>query len=606
MRHRTIQSLGTRTSGLAHFPLLRALALAFPMLLLLVSAHRGAARTTAIHDTQLPIESMPSGTAPVLIRLREQAILSSTVKFTSKAERGTYVYDRLAEVADRTQPQLVRWLESRGVTVARLTLINAVMAEVSEDTIRALSQRTDVAAVTLIPQSHLHSPDPPTTRVTQLLRPSGIFVDSALQFRVAEGLKRIGVPEAWDRGYKGQGAVVGIIDTGVVHDHRALNVAYRGPSSGRPGSHHDYHWLDPSGDETAPYDSHGHGTFVAGIAVGGNDDSGRSIGVAPRAKFIACRKSGSGAIRCLDWMLAPTRADRSEPRPDLAPDVVNASWSYGRPGACDETDPFALDMNLMVESLNAAGILVVSSAGNSGGCGTICPPGSPPVAIAVGNYDIVEDEISSSSSGGPAMFSGREILKPDLSAPGVDTLSADIPEGFRLGGGTSAAAPHVAGAAAVLLSARPDLHGRPSELKHILLSSVERFSSDRVCPGADSSFDYAAGRGLLRIDRAIDMALAPTATLSATATPSATATATPTTPSPIPPTATPTPSPTVTATARPSAMPSEVAPTTEIVPDLYVPYTMKQPSQDAYVRLFSRVAIFPRFDHASIRTGGAR
>jgi bacillopeptidase F len=109
-----------------------------------------------------------------------------------------------------------------------------------------------------------------------------------------------------------------------------------------------------------------------------------------------------------------------------------------------------------VQALRAAGIFPVFSAGNEGelGDGTVGAPAGFPESLAVGATDF-DDTVASFSSRGPS-FWGE--FKPEVCAPGVDIRSS-IPGGGYEGGwsGTSMAAPHVAGLAALLLSANRTL-----------------------------------------------------------------------------------------------------------------------------------------------------
>ena len=140
------------------------------------------------------------------------------------------------------------------------------------------------------------------------------------------------------------------------------------------------------------------------------------------------------------WVMAP------EGDPSLAPDVVNNSW--GSDVGSDTR--FRND----VKALRAAGILPVFSAGNRGpGQGTIGSPGSYGEAVAVGALDSA-GVVASFSSRGPNAWGDT---KPDVAAPGVKVLSSFVGGGWALGTGTSMAAPHAAGLAALLRQASPTL-----------------------------------------------------------------------------------------------------------------------------------------------------
>ena len=124
----------------------------------------------------------------------------------------------------------------------------------------------------------------------------------------------------------------------------------------------------------------------------GDDGAGNQIGMAPGAKWIGCRNMEQGwgtpqtYIECYQWFLAPTDLMGENPRPDLAPHIVNNSWSCPVKEGC--TDPNVL--LTVVENLRAAGILSVHSAGNSGSsCSTVNTPAAIyDASLTVGNTDV--------------------------------------------------------------------------------------------------------------------------------------------------------------------------------------------------------------------------
>ncbi len=263
-------------------------------------------------------------------------------------------------------------------------------------------------------------------------------------------LERSGATAAWDLGVIGEGAVIATLDSGAMWSHPALRDSYRG----RDGVH-DHDWIDVTGDEPAraPVDPNGHGTHVLGTIVGRSGDE--TWGVAPGAEWISARvfdgagrSTDSSLLLAAEWLLAPTAIDGSDPRPDLAPDVINGSWTL-ESGA----DPLYSDI---LKAWRDAGIVAVFAAGNdtdgSGAWATIRMPGAHMHALAVGALD-ARGIAWWLSRGGPA-FDGE--LKPDLMAPGVDIVSADARGGSIARTGTSMSAPHVSGAAALLRSARPE------------------------------------------------------------------------------------------------------------------------------------------------------
>ncbi len=199
----------------------------------------------------------------------------------------------------------------------------------------------------------------------------------------------------------------------------------------------------------------------------GDDGGSNQIGMAPGARWIGCRNmdaSGAGTpetyIACYQWFIAPTRVDGSDPDPDLAPDVINNSWGCPKSEGCDDT---------------------VHSAGNSGpNCSTVnTPAGIYAESFSVGATTNV-DILASFSSRGPVTVDDSNRLKPDISAPGVNIRSCYKDGTYAILGGTSMAAPHVAGLVALLISAEPGLRGQVDDLLETIIeqSALHIVSAD--------------------------------------------------------------------------------------------------------------------------------
>ena len=270
-------------------------------------------------------------------------------------------------------------------------------------------------------------------------------------------VEKLGVQKLWEQGVTGAGVVVGIVDTGANVTHEALKGHFRGTNADGTFDY-NYNFYDPVGGKTEAYDDHSHGSHVAGTSVGGTAD--RLTGMAPGAKFIATKvftAGGSGStatiLKGLSWMLAPTRSDGTGADPTKAPDIVSNSWGSGNGASLSYLDAW--------KAFEAAGIIPVVAAGNSGPrAGTVGSPGSYPQSITVGATDPA-DKVASFSSRGPNKINdanGNPLPKPDVSAPGVNVISAGkTGSEYVKMSGTSMATPAVSGVIALLLGKFPNL-----------------------------------------------------------------------------------------------------------------------------------------------------
>jgi subtilisin family serine protease len=235
---------------------------------------------------------------------------------------------------------------------------------------------------------------------------------------------------------------IGIIDTGVNVKHEALRDNYKNDNLS---------WLDGFGQYPEPHDGNSHGTHCMGTIAGNKN----GIGVAPGAKYIACRgldDEGSGnettLMKCGEFMACPSQ-DEDESLCTGFPNVVSNSWG-GLIGGLDFYNP-------VISVWKGLGIIPVFALGNSGPfCQTAGSPGDQDNLISVGATDN-KDKVAGFSSRGPALVS--RATKPEVSAPGKDIVSADTKNesGYKKLSGTSMACPHVAGAVALMLAANPDL-----------------------------------------------------------------------------------------------------------------------------------------------------
>jgi subtilisin family serine protease len=264
----------------------------------------------------------------------------------------------------------------------------------------------------------------------------------------------IGADSVWLRlGVTGKGIIIGIIDTGVDYLHPALGGGF-GPNSKVIGGY------DFVNDDADPMDDNGHGTHVAGISAG---NGGGLKGVAPDAKLIALKVLDAEGSGKNSWVIAGIeRALDPDKNPSTNDAVHVINLSLG--GSGDPDDP----LSQAVDNAASSGVVCVVAAGNSGGYQTISSPGGARRALTVGATDKI-DVLASFSSRGPStnIFG----IKPDVVAPGVDINSAKMGGGEVRFSGTSMAAPHVAGAAALLLERNPSW--TPEVLKAALMESAK-------------------------------------------------------------------------------------------------------------------------------------
>ena len=355
-------------------------------------------------------------------------------------------------------PPLRARLEALGATnVRELSIIDAVAATVPAEAVAQLAGYPGLGSIRLD-----QAVQAPATAQTTSATPEW-------------NIGAIRAPALWSLGHTGSGAVVAGMDTGVDPEHPDLLGRWRGGSNS---------WYDPSGQHASPSDASGHGTQTMGLMVGGAA-GGSAIGVAPDARWIAAKifdDSGQGTLSnihlAFQWLLDPD----GDPATLDAPDVVNGSWTLtsGPTGSCD------LEFHDDVLALEAAGIGVVFAAGNEGpAAGTSESPANNPGGFSAGAVDAAS-AIAAFSSRGPSGCDGA--IFPTVVAPGVGVWTSDLSYGglpsYTVVSGTSFAAPHVAGAMALLVAAAPA--ASVAQLK----SALTRGARDLGSSGADDAYGY--------------------------------------------------------------------------------------------------------------------
>jgi serine protease AprX len=381
-----------------------------------------------------------------------------------------------AGLSEKRARKIVR--AHHGKVTDRLPAIGGFAVKLPAKQARALKTAKGVVNVTL------------NTKVKNTGLVSGL-VDTVTGATAPRGLqtnftKTVGAESALSRGLTGRGIGVAVIDSGIAGDHpdfknadgtsRVTNVI-----------------VNPLA--TVPGDVVGHGTHVAGI-IGGNSNNrasadpnkGAYTGVAPEADLVAIKTSDDlGNSTVLDVINGLQFA--IDHKDELNIQVLNLSVSSDTPGSYKD-DP----LDAAVEFAWHSGIVVVAAVGNRGDAADAAQyaPGNDPFVISVGATD--ENGTPNPFDDTIASFSSRGVTqdgfsKPDVVAPGAHmvaplggvmfaalcpTCITDL-QYFKMGG-TSMAAPVVAGAAALLLQARPDLN--PDQVKALLTGNTNNGELD--------------------------------------------------------------------------------------------------------------------------------
>ncbi len=419
--------------------------------------------------------------------------LSSKRAGQPREQRLRQSHAELSAAARASQEPIESWLRAQDIRFRSFTVVNVIAAEMSPEQLRALAKRRDVRYL---------ADDRP---IRNRLPGADAAKDACTGTNTTTwGIQRVNADDVWALGFRGQGVVVAGQDTGYDFDHPALLAQYRGNG---PTVEHAYNWHDAirtligTGsnscglDLQVPCDDNNHGTHTMGTMVGQDDSNGFTVGVAPDAQWIGCRnmEEGDGTpstyLECFDWFLAPTDLSNQNPDPSKAPHVINNSWGCPVSEGCTAANWSQMDT--AVNNLTAAGVLVVASAGNSGssGCGSINTPAAMyENALTVAwTTTAANNALSGSSSRGLVTVDGSNRMKPDISAPGSSVCSSVPGTGYGTSSGTSMSGPHVAGVAALLMSAFPELKNDPPAVRDILQQSALPLPQAGTCNGAAGS-----------------------------------------------------------------------------------------------------------------------
>jgi bacillopeptidase F len=403
-------------------------------------------------------------------------------------ERAYTVITSLREKAEDTQNELQLILEKKSLTEViqyqRFWIINMLMVEAVPSVIYELSARPEVW--------YIHGDyevdwDKPQNEVPASMRANTAEI----------GLKRINAHKMWELGYTGAGSIVMNIDTGVDGNHPSFASSWRGNDPGVPASEAWFH--PPNQSSNFPFDTDSHGSHTMGIMTGMDPLTNDTVGVAFGAKWIAALTIGttgdytSNNIASFQWAIDP---DNDPTTIDDMPCAIGCSWQDPNVNDCYVT------YQMTFNSVEAAGIAIVFSAGNAGGApnsSTITRPKNINTTMvntwATGGVDGNNPNLPaySNTSKGPSRCGGvgSLFIKPEACAPAVNVRSA-IPGGYGNKTGTSMACPHVVGAIALLKEALPYMTGH--ELKMALYLTAKETPADNI-PGEDNTW----GMGIIDV-----------------------------------------------------------------------------------------------------------
>ena len=375
------------------------------------------------------------------------------------------VVDTLRDTSEKSQESLISFVE-RKVKDGDISeynsffIINSIYIKGRAELIEKIARRSDVESIRL--NHTIVSDKEEIVKRKSSLSEATSYVPWNLESIQADRVTKTG-----------KNIVVGIIDSGVNANHPELQNALL------PGGFKDF--VEPT--NTEPKDETGHGTHVAGTILG------RTIGIAKDAKLVVARvfnkegeASDEGLLAAGQWIL------------EKKPQVVNNSWGGNR------DDSFYDDI---VKKWKAAGIVPIFSSGNTGeynagGEGSIGSPGSLEDSFSVGALT-KDDRLAKFSLRGPSKHTNK--FKPEISAPGVNILSADYKGGYVLKTGTSMAAPHVTGAVALILEANKNLS--VDKVEDILKSTATPLTDDHYISSPNMGYGY----GKLNVYKAVEAAL---------------------------------------------------------------------------------------------------
>ncbi|DAC14018.1 MAG TPA: hypothetical protein D7H73_01635, partial [Candidatus Poseidoniales archaeon] len=391
------------------------------------------------------------------------------------------------------------WLEE-GSWFFQMDILDSIVLD--RVPVSSLPDILSLPGVILIEQQNVLEPYLETATYASKVRSSPIYPDSF-----------------WSSGYMGDGVVIAILDTGVDNEHYGLDdfSDANTDNTNEPGDLADPKWIagcdatssqqtECSDGNFDPDDGDGHGTHVAGIALGTGDSEREHIGYSPGSYLVDVKvlndigtTNSAATLKGINWVANNADTDWGNNESSRGIDVMSMSFgSISNPGGDDQGDDGQNADARAVNQAVEAGIVAVAAIGNDGS-NRVTSVGAADKAITVGAIDEDDsiergdDEIASYSNYGPRVSDddgdSEDEHKPDVVAPGSGIISAEyaapnpLPvgdenladDGYTEKSGTSMACPAVAGMAALILSYDDTL--TPEDVKNIIKITSEQRGS---------------------------------------------------------------------------------------------------------------------------------
>ncbi|MCP3800834.1 S8 family serine peptidase [Allokutzneria sp. A3M-2-11 16] len=297
-----------------------------------------------------------------------------------------------------------------------------------------------------------------------------VWLNGKMSYSLDRSVPLTGAPAAWQAGHTAKDVTVAVLDSGIDTKHPDLAGVVA---------------KDFSGSQHGVQDVQGHGTHVTSTVAGtGAASGGKYAGMTKGAKVLMGKVgdydvSDEAALGAMAWASVENKAK-----------VVNMSFG----GGPEEQGPIYEGIERLTEE---QGTLFVVAAGNDGKDGSVGSPATADAALAVAS-STKQKELSSFSSRGPRHWD--HAVKPDITGPGSEIIAAraagtsgvgGVPEQYTVMSGTSMAAPHLTGAAAIIAGQHPDWS--PGRIKATLMSTANPIDGTSV---------YGQGTGLVDLARA--------------------------------------------------------------------------------------------------------